>query len=724
MSNLSDIMVVSSEDETDSRLPSERANRCVTTPAVQANCEEEETISITSVGEVEQDESDPSDCEIVSVEDVRGEEKWRNLHDPFKMLNALLQAGYNNPRQLLGRLFGLDQKSLPTNQSEQWGLLLTLLAEPTPRRRLRHVNTLETVVGLLDSCRSILVVTGAGISVSCGIPDFRSRDGIYARLAKDYPDLSSPQAMFDMAYFMQNPSPFFKFAKEIFPGQFSPSLTHHFVALLESKDKLLRNYTQNIDTLEQMAGITRLIQCHGSFVTASCISCKFRVPGDDIKESVLSQSIPYCPRCRPSQAASGTTEQGLSATKPRAANGHSGAKRNGRRTLEPCHGVMKPDIVFFGEDLSSEFHDTLATDVHETDLVLVIGSSLKVRPVAHIPNSIPEHVPQVLINREPLSNHDFDVELLGDCDVIVHELCLRLGWNLPGASDTAARRLVPLSDLIEERSKGGLGQKMNVPNTEPNFTGERIQSENEKQPPQPLFTASSVTRESVNLHSSTNEITTTDCLHCVKSAQCAPRSVSSEKDVVEVGDSEDDSELNDLWDVAAFLPPNSFTRIPPNQYVFPGAELFVSQDEIQNSDLTSSGATTPSHNCDSPDHAALDADLIPMTVTQRHEVNQRLLHRLVQQSTNNVVQPYDLSNDCSIPVVGESPSENRVPLRETKMKSSPKSQTGDNRTTSIAHSEQSAMSTNTNELSTVADGPESKRPRTEPHQLKFVGASC
>lgn len=132
---------------------------------------------------------------------------------PFKRLNALLRAGHNDPRMLLIRLFGIEESSLPNDPLQLWGLLLTLLAEPTPRRRLRRINTLEKVIELLTSCKSILVVTGAGISVSCGIPDFRSRDGVYARLSKDYPDLSSPQAMFDMAYFVQNPSPFFKFAK-------------------------------------------------------------------------------------------------------------------------------------------------------------------------------------------------------------------------------------------------------------------------------------------------------------------------------------------------------------------------------------------------------------------------------------------------------------------------------------------------------------------------------
>lgn len=124
---------------------------------------------------------------------------------------------------------------------------------------------------------------------------------------------------------------------------------------------------------------------------------------------------------------------------------------------------MKPDIVFFGENLPEMFHRAMKQDKDEVDLLIVIGSSLKVRPVALIPSmfffffyyffnviasfycscskskqylpvfssshpdSIPHEVPQILINREQLPHLNFDVELLGDCDVIVNELCHRLG---------------------------------------------------------------------------------------------------------------------------------------------------------------------------------------------------------------------------------------------------------------------------------------------------------
>lgn len=81
---------------------------------------------------------------------------------------------------------------------------------------------------MIVGAQNIMVLTGAGVSVSCGIPDFRSRDGIYVRLAIDFPDLPDPQAMFDIHYFSQDPRPFFKFARDIYPGKFKPSPCHRY----------------------------------------------------------------------------------------------------------------------------------------------------------------------------------------------------------------------------------------------------------------------------------------------------------------------------------------------------------------------------------------------------------------------------------------------------------------------------------------------------------------
>ncbi|NWZ73887.1 SIR1 deacetylase, partial [Acrocephalus arundinaceus] len=100
-----------------------------------------------------------------------------------------------------------------------WQIVINILSEPPKRKKRKDINTIDDAVKLLQECKKIMVLTGAGVSVSCGIPDFRSRDGIYARLAIDFPDLPDPQAMFDIEYFRKDPRPFFKFSKVRFSNR-------------------------------------------------------------------------------------------------------------------------------------------------------------------------------------------------------------------------------------------------------------------------------------------------------------------------------------------------------------------------------------------------------------------------------------------------------------------------------------------------------------------------
>lgn len=158
-----------------------------------------------------------------------------------------------------------------------------------------YVNTLDDVAKLLAKANNIMIVTGAGVSVSCGIPDFRSEKGIYSRL-QEY-ELDDPQQMFDIEYFRESPEIFYSFAKELYPAKYQPSPSHLFVKLVEEKGKLLRNYTQNIDTLEHKANIKRVVNCHGSFATASCVTCGIQVDGKEIEEYIMAQQVPPCPKC-------------------------------------------------------------------------------------------------------------------------------------------------------------------------------------------------------------------------------------------------------------------------------------------------------------------------------------------------------------------------------------------------------------------------------------------
>ncbi|XP_017013259.2 NAD-dependent histone deacetylase sirtuin-1 [Drosophila takahashii] len=362
--------------------------------------DEEEGVTGTS----NEDEDSSSDCSS----SVGPDWKMRWLQREFYTGRV--------PRQVIASIMPHFATGLAadTDDSVLWDYLAHLLNEPKRRNKLASVNTFDDVISLVKKSQKIIVLTGAGVSVSCGIPDFRSTNGIYARLAHDFPDLPDPQAMFDINYFKRDPRPFYKFAREIYPGEFQPSPCHRFIKMLETKGKLLRNYTQNIDTLERVAGIQRVIECHGSFSTASCTKCRFKCNADALRADIFAQRIPVCPQCQPNKeqsvdASVAVTEEEL------------------RQLVE--NGIMKPDIVFFGEGLPDEYHTVMATDKDVCDLLIVIGSSLKVRPVAHIPSSIPATVPQILINREQLHHLKFDVELLGDSDVIINQICHRLSGN-------------------------------------------------------------------------------------------------------------------------------------------------------------------------------------------------------------------------------------------------------------------------------------------------------
>jgi NAD-dependent histone deacetylase SIR2 len=108
--------------------------------------------------------------------------------------------------------------------------------------------------------------TGAGISTSAGIPDFRSpKTGLYANLARF--NLPHAEAVFEISYFRENPHPFYALAQELYPGSYRPTITHSFISLLHKKGLLLKLFTQNIDCLEREAGVPddKIIEAHGSF---------------------------------------------------------------------------------------------------------------------------------------------------------------------------------------------------------------------------------------------------------------------------------------------------------------------------------------------------------------------------------------------------------------------------------------------------------------------------
>ncbi|GAB6020137.1 NAD-dependent protein deacetylase sirtuin-3, mitochondrial [Chamberlinius hualienensis] len=241
----------------------------------------------------------------------------------------------------------------------------------------------------------ILVMAGAGISTPSGIPDFRTPGtGLYDSLQKY--DLPYPEAIFDIDFFHQNPQPFYTLAKQLYPGNFLPNIAHNFCKLLQDKNKLLRMYTQNIDGLERLAGIVpeKLVESHGSFFTAKCTKCQKSYVEEEFKDQVMAQQIPKC---------------------------------------SSCNGVIKPDIVFFGENLPERFF-LHTRDVMVADTLIIMGTSLEVEPFASIANMVEEDVPRILINKTPVrsfvtSDTPSDVLMLGDLEDNIKILSDKLGWR-------------------------------------------------------------------------------------------------------------------------------------------------------------------------------------------------------------------------------------------------------------------------------------------------------
>ena len=295
-------------------------------------------------------------------------------------------------------LDGLDD----SNYYQLLGLAIN--RELSKRQRLAQYKDMDDAVRLLHECNNIIVITGAGISTSLGIPDFRSKEtGFYSKL-QDM-GFSEPEQVFDIDNFDDDPTTFYTLAGDLVPDLTKWSPTHEFIRLLQNKNKLLTNYTQNIDNVESNAGIHpgKVIQCHGSWATATCRKCRYRIPGERIFDSIRTHTVSECERCvRELATYKPSLKRKRSSQKPKKRRGadDSDDDSDGRYDI-PQPGIMKPDITFFGEALPGDFFDRLRSeDKDRVDLVIVMGTSMKVAPVSEIPNFLPAHVPQMYISRD------------------------------------------------------------------------------------------------------------------------------------------------------------------------------------------------------------------------------------------------------------------------------------------------------------------------------------
>jgi len=203
---------------------------------------------------------------------------------------------------------------------------------------------IDKVAKLIVDSQKIVVFTGAGISTESGIPDFRSPGGIWSKFdPEDFTIqkfVSDPEARRKQWQFL---------VKNDFMTTAEPNNAHIAIAELETMGKLDAVVTQNIDNLHQKAGNSpeKVFELHGNMSWILCMDCRSRYPLDEIKVRLeRGEEIPEC---------------------------------------ENCGGMLKPDVVLFGEALPQDVMSAAVDHAKACDLLIVIGSSLVVYPAAYIP---------------------------------------------------------------------------------------------------------------------------------------------------------------------------------------------------------------------------------------------------------------------------------------------------------------------------------------------------
>ena len=228
----------------------------------------------------------------------------------------------------------------------------------------------------------VVVVCGAGISTNAGIKDFRSSTGLYAD--------RNISKLFSASFIQESPEDFYNLLrKELLPlvhlgieglgkgdgnkrnsslkeMKVRPTASHALLRLFRDLGWLTRVYTQNIDMLEFSAGLDEedVVECHGSFRRAWCMSCKQRLAAEDIPQFWLTVQHGSVPTC------------------------------------SICGGSLRPDVVMFGEPLPTRFQECMSKDISKCDLLLVMGTSLVVYPVASLPAQVGPLCVRALINKE------------------------------------------------------------------------------------------------------------------------------------------------------------------------------------------------------------------------------------------------------------------------------------------------------------------------------------
>lgn len=238
---------------------------------------------------------------------------------------------------------------------------------------------IEEFQKILDEGKKIVFFTGAGVSTDSGIPDFRSRDGLYSMKYK-YP----PETIISHSFFEENHKEFFRFYKDkMLNLDAKPNFTHLFMASLEKKGRCLGVVTQNIDGLHTAAGSKHVYELHGSVLRNYCTHCHTFYDAKFIRDS---QGIPVCPK--------------------------DGA-------------IIKPDVVLYEEELDNTVVSKAIHAITSADVLVVLGTSLVVYPAAGLIDYFQgEHL--VLINRTVTSyDHSADLRIEASFNEVFPKLIVR-----------------------------------------------------------------------------------------------------------------------------------------------------------------------------------------------------------------------------------------------------------------------------------------------------------
>ncbi|MBO5644009.1 MAG: Sir2 family NAD-dependent protein deacetylase, partial [Lentisphaeria bacterium] len=221
---------------------------------------------------------------------------------------------------------------------------------------------------LLHQSRKTTVFTGAGVSTLSGIRDFRGANGVYNQPWKGY----QVEDILSIDCFISHPELFYEWAQDFIyrADDFQPSAVHLTLAGWEQQGLIDSIYTQNIDNLHQRAGSRKVYEVHGGASIHHCLKCGASSSYDEIYPVVMSGTVPRC----------------------------------------TCGGVIKPDIVFYGENLDEDLLRRAYCDFGSSELVIVLGSSLTVYPAAELPMSAARsRVKTVICNAQPTQIDDFAV---------------------------------------------------------------------------------------------------------------------------------------------------------------------------------------------------------------------------------------------------------------------------------------------------------------------------